>query len=93
MASILFLRFDPPVSSETQVKGDSIKNSLGVRLWFPKKYQHFFVAASVALLGHPVPDPPHQRMEPEDGFDEHVDRRGEIIAMADMTEFVRDHGL
>ena len=36
-------------------------------------------------------DPPHQRVEPEDRFDQHVDHRGEVVATPHVADLVRDH--
>ena len=49
-----------------------------------------FVARPLALVNQPLLNPPHQRMKPEDGFDHHVNGCGEIVAAADVTQFVRE---
>jgi len=49
---------------------------------------HFFIAGALAFLKQPRADPPHKRMEPKYGFDNHVQAREEIVAAAHVTQFV-----
>jgi hypothetical protein len=55
--------------------------------------QYFFVAGSLAFFDEPRSDPPDQRVEPEDRFDDHVNRCVEIVPAFDVAEFVRENRL
>lgn len=49
---------------------------------------YVLVAGAFPFIDQATADPPDKRMEPENGFNEHVEGGGEIVAAADMTEFV-----
>ncbi len=51
------------------------------------------VAGPLALLDQPGADPPDQRVEPEQRLHQHVDRRGEVVAAAEVAGFVRHQGV
>ena len=57
-----------------QVGLANVENPFRVDPWFTAEPQNFFVAGSLPFLDHPLPDPPDQGMEPEDGLDEHLHR-------------------
>jgi hypothetical protein len=40
----------------------------------------------------PFADPPHQRMEPENGFDEHLHQANEIVAASNVAKLMREDG-
>src|SRR6185312_4270563 len=42
--------------------------------------EHGFVACTLTFFDEPRADPPHQRMEPEDPFDSHVDRGQQVVS-------------
>ena len=46
-----------------------------------------------ALFDHARSNPPHQWMEPEHRFHDHVHRSEQIVAAAHMAQFVRQHRL
>src|ERR1700722_1356829 len=52
------------------IKPANVENPFRVDPWVTAEPQNFFIARSLPLLHHPLPDPPHQRMEPEDSLDE-----------------------
>src|SRR5690348_83252 len=54
--------------------------------------QDFFVAGLFALFNETRADPPDKRMEPENRFDDQMNRSEEIVATTDMAEFVRENG-
>ena len=47
------------------------------------------VARTLALVDQPPAKPPHQWVKFEAGFDQHVERAGEIVTAADMRQLVR----
>src|SRR5215831_12897711 len=50
----------------------------------------FFVAGPFTLVDKPLSEPPDSRMEPEQRLNETVRRRPQIVAAANMHEFMRD---
>jgi hypothetical protein len=96
ISSILFLRF-APVTPDTQGRRDSTEsrhtyceNAFRVNPWLVAQKEHFFITGDFPLLYHPLSDPPHQRMKPEDCFHEHMNRGDQIVPVVNMTEFMCD---
>ena len=68
--------------SRHQITGDKIASATNSSRTSPKlrcsdlrltaKPQDLFIAGQLALFDQPGADPPYQRVEPEDGFNEHV---------------------
>ena len=76
--------------------GGTLQNiSGGFAWWFGRVYvdpanpQHVFVAGTFAFADEPGADPPHCRMEPEDGLDRHLEHRAQVVAAIDVTRFMR----
>jgi len=69
-----------------------IENPFRIDPRFTAEPQNLFVASALSLLDNPLPDPPHERMEPKDGLHEHMQRSDESIPVADVTQFVRNNG-
>ena len=67
------------------------QDALGVHPRLVAQTHDRFVARALALVDQARADPPHQRMEPEQRFDRHVDRRGEVVAPPHVRELVREH--
>ncbi len=59
---------------------------------FTARLQHCFVAGALAVVNQPRSQPPDQRMEPEKGLDQHMYSGGEVVAAADVAQFVREDG-
>lgn len=57
-----------------------LQDALGVHLGVAAQTQHAFIAGTLPLIHQPGPDPPQQRMKPEDGLHQHVNRAGQIVA-------------
>jgi hypothetical protein len=69
-----------------------IENPFRIDPRFTAETQDLFVASALSLLHHPLPDPPHEGMEPKDGLHEHMQSSGEIVPATDVTQFVRNNG-
>src|SRR5262245_1418335 len=98
ITAIRLLRFDPDTPGNTRqrrfyVELTDVQNARRVNLRVAAKPQHLFVAGTLALLDHPLPDPPHQRMEPKHSYHKHVNGGGKIVPRADVTELMRNDGL
>src|SRR5438105_15721444 len=65
-----------------------MKNPFGVDQRFVAKPQHFFIASAFAFIDKPFSDPSHKRIEPKQRLSHHVNRCREIVAAADMAQFV-----
>jgi hypothetical protein len=75
------------------VQTTDVENALRVIARLESQPQHRFVARALALVYQPRADPPHERMEPEEGLDDHVDGGGEVVAARGVADFVRDDGM
>ena len=53
---------------------------------------YFFVTGALAFFFETRAQPPDQGMEPEEGFDQHVEGGKQVVAAADVTEFVGEDG-
>jgi hypothetical protein len=53
---------------------------------------YLLIASQFALCQHPLADPPHHRMEPEDSLHKHMKHCDQIVPMADVTKFMGDDG-
>src|SRR5215831_16740643 len=60
----------------------------GIGLRIARGQQRLFIASALALFDKPPSDPPDQRMKPKHSLHGHMDRRGQVIAAAHVTEFV-----
>ena len=69
------------------------EDALGVHPRVAAQPDDVGVAGALALVDEPRADPPHQRVKPEQRLDDHVHRRGEIVATANVHDFVRENGL
>jgi hypothetical protein len=72
-----------------QVELADFQDAFGVDLGFTAHPHHFFVAGALAFFFEARAQPPHQGMEPEDGFDGHVNDGKQVVAAADVAQFVR----
>lgn len=52
--------------------------------------EYRFVGGALTLVEQPRPDSPHQRVKPEQSFDQHVNQRCEIVDTSDMAQLVGD---
>jgi hypothetical protein len=55
--------------------------------------EHGFIASEFALFGQSLSNPPQGRVEPKQCLNNHVDRKGEIVASTDVTQLMRDDGV
>src|SRR5262249_31583236 len=76
-----------------RIKPANPENRFGVSIWQIAAADYVFVAGAFALLQEPGADPPHKRMEPEQCFDDYVDRRPQIVAPPHVAQFVRKDGV
>ena len=70
-----------------------LENPLRVRLRRVPHSHDPFVAGTLALFEQALADPPYEWMEPEDCFDELVDGTSQVVAAANMANFVRQDRL
>jgi hypothetical protein len=68
-----------------QIELADAEYGVGVDARLIAEAEHFFIAGAFAFFDKARADPPDQGMEPEERFDYHVERRGEIIAATDMA--------
>src|SRR6185437_4736278 len=61
------------------------QHAAGVSLAVASVAQHRLVASALALGDELGPDPPDQGVEPEYGFDRHMQRRPEVVAAAGVA--------
>ena len=76
-----------------QVQFANLEDSLRVGFRFTPHPQHLFVAGPLALVHQAGPQPPDQRMKPEDSLDNHVHQRRQIVAAANVTQLVSENCL
>src|SRR5690348_3413753 len=74
------------------IKFADLEDGFGVVARMFAKREDGFIAGAFAFCDEPSADPPDDRMEPEDGFDEHVKGGREIVAAANVSEFVGEDG-
>src|SRR5579863_194347 len=67
------------------------QQTLGIDLPVTTPLQDFFVASALAFLHQPPAQPPDQGVKPEEGFNHHVNRGGQIVATAGVTYFVSEN--
>ena len=89
MRTILFFK-SAPVTPETEFT--HFQNAFGIDLAIAAEGDNFFIASTLALFDQARAEPPDERMKPEHGLDQHVQRGGKIIAAADMPDFVGEDG-
>ena len=95
ICSIRFLRSEPVTPDDARqrrldVELARLEDALRVDLRLAALPDDLFVAGALALVDEPRADPPHQRMKPEHRLHDHVQRRGEIVATANVRELVRE---
>ena len=71
----------------------NIEDGFGINLRFTTLPQNIFIAGSLSLLHQPTANPPNQRIKPKDRLGYHVKRSEQVIAAADMAQFVCKHRL
>src|SRR5581483_9818073 len=55
------------------------------------EFNYRFIACPLAFSDELRANPPDEWMKPEDRFDEHVNRSGEIVATPHVAKLVRNH--
>jgi hypothetical protein len=71
----------------------NVKNAFCVNLGLTAEAQDLFVTSALPLPDHPLPNPPDQRVEPEDRFHDHLDGGGEVIPVSEVAKLMCDDGL
>jgi hypothetical protein len=71
-----------------QTETADARDPLGIVHGIAAAIQHFLVARTFALVDKTRADPPHERVEPEERLDDHVDRGGQVVAPANVAELV-----
>ena len=72
-----------------QVKLADLQDAFGVDLRLAAHPQYPFVAGALAFFFQSRAQPPHERMEPEDGFHSRVNGCKQVVAAADVAQLVR----
>ena len=78
-------RFNRPLAN--------LNEGFGIKIGRVAPADNVFVARVFSFLNQPSADPPHQRVEPENRFDDHVDRHQKIVAAPHMAQLVRENCL
>src|SRR5262249_37142579 len=69
------------------------QNAFGVHLAVVAGYHDGLITGALALVDQPRADPPNGRIEPEHGFDQHVERGSQIVPAPQVAELVRENRL
>ena len=69
------------------------KNPFGIDFRLAALPQYLFIARTLAFCDESRSDPPHQRMKPENRFDQHVSGCGKVVSTAKMTQLVCENCL
>ena len=75
----------------TETEFTDFQNAFGVDVTITAEFEHFFIAGALALVDEARAEPPDERIEPEDRFDQHVQCGVEIVTAADMPDLMREN--
>src|SRR6185295_10664095 len=73
---------------QRNIKLANLEQAFSIDCRFSAEPEHFFIAGKLLFVDEAKPDPPDQRMKPEQGLHNHVRRHPEVVATPDMAKLM-----